>query len=407
VRRERRRTSLQSQENNVADVSVEARVMNSKTRWLAAVATLALPLTACDTPDEGDGDDIADPSAGIDTDFGDESGDESGDASSGSEDSSTGEPPDLSCGEQDLVVDVSTPQVVLVLDKSHSMVDESWDHDGIAATPEVTRWHSLHGVTVDLVESLERDIAFGAVLFPSAALTETTEATACVVEAEPDVAIGLEQAGEIVAALPGADELEIHGGTPTRAGIETALEALRAASPDEPRAMVLVTDGAANCSEDGPVFGAYDEALAPLVAEAAAEGIPTYVVGIDIVDDWVNDSIGNPHERMSEVAIAGGAPREGAEPYYVARDEHALRESIDAIAGHIQCRIELPDLPDDPDLVHFSVDEAVVPWVDACGDDGVGWRYTDDGAVELCSASCDDYGSTGTLHARFDCVPEA
>jgi hypothetical protein len=108
---------------------------------------------------------------------------------------------------------------------------------------------------------------------------------------------------------------------------------------------------------------------------------------------------------MSEVALAGGVPREGVEPYYVARDEHALREAIDDIADRIQCRLELPDLPDDPSLVHLLLDDAEIPHVDTC-EDGEGWRYTEDGAVELCNASCDEYGLSGSIHARFDCTPE-
>jgi hypothetical protein len=370
---------------------------------LSMATLLAVGSIACDPADDL-GDDTADPSGGIDPTAGDDGDDDAGDDDA-SDDGEPEEPPVISCGDEELTVAVSMPQVVLVLDKSHSMVSESWDHDGLAATPDVTRWHSLHDVTMDLVESLESDIAFGAALFPSASLTSTTEATACTVEDEPDVAVGLGRAADIRAALPAADELEIHGGTPTRAGITTALEHLRTLPSDQPRAMVLLTDGAANCAEGSAPFGVYDEELAPLVASAAAEGIPTYVVGIDIVDAWI-DGVGNPHERMSEVALAGGVPRDGDAPYYLARDEHALREAIDAIAAQIQCRIELDGLPDDPSRVHLSVDGGDVPYAGTCEDTDDGWRYTDDGALELCSTSCDSYGLTGTIHARFDCAPE-
>src|SRR5690606_20011070 len=37
------------------------------------------------------------------------------------------------------------PNVMLVLDKSRSMLNYTWDDDGLAQTPEVTRWYSLHG----------------------------------------------------------------------------------------------------------------------------------------------------------------------------------------------------------------------------------------------------------------------
>lgn len=375
---------------------------------LAMAAGLALSSAACDAPDDDGGDDVVGADDGIQLDDGssdDGSSDDDSSDDDSSDDGSTDDGEPVWCVDETLTVDVSVPQIVLVLDKSHSMVTESWDHDGVAATPEVTRWHSLHDVTMDLVESLDTDIAFGAVLFPSAALTSTDEATACTVEDEPDVAVGLDRAADIRAALPSADELEIHGGTPTRAGIETAVEHLRTLPTDQPRAIVLVTDGAANCAEDSAPFGVYDEALAPVVAAAAAEGIPTYVVGIDIVDEWI-DGVGNPHERMSEVALAGGVPREGDAPYYLARDEHALRESIDAIATQIQCRIELAGLPDDPSRVHLSVDDVELTHTESCEDVDDGWRYTGDGAVELCSASCDSYGLSGAIQARFDCEPE-
>jgi len=387
--------------------------------------TLVAITAACDPNGRADGgadDDGADDgivTIGDDSSGDDSTGDDSmGDDSTGedSTDGDTGEGTGADdggvvwCGESEITVAPSTPQVMLVLDKSHSMVSNRWDHDGDAATASVTRWHSLHEVVSTLGGDLEGTMELGALMFPSVALTDNDAATACEVPDVPDVAVGLENAAAIVAAMPAADSEEIWGGTPTSAAIATAAAELQALTGESPKAIVLVTDGAANCMEGVPenqTFTTYDGNLAPLVADVLADhGIPTYVIGIDIVDETVDVPHVNPYDSLDEVAIAGGAAKGGAESFYNTRDEDELAGALGEITDQLSCQIVLDALPTAAERVHLVVDGNELAYSAECADEG-GWRYAADGtAVELCAAACDDFTATGTLNAGFDCLPE-
>ena len=56
---------------------------------------------------------------------------------------------------------------MLVLDKSGSMSQNSWDHDANAMTADITRWNSLHQVVQFLLANFDDKINFGVKLFPS------------------------------------------------------------------------------------------------------------------------------------------------------------------------------------------------------------------------------------------------
>lgn len=381
---------------------------------LIAIASACDPGGRAGSGDDDEGADdgivtIGDDDSGSD----DSSDDDSSDDSSGDDSSSDTGADDggvLWCGESEITVAPSTPQAMLVLDKSHSMVSNLWDHDGDESTAPVTRWHSLHEVVSTLGGDLQSSMELGALMFPSVGLTDNDTATACEVPVVPDVAVGLDNAAAIVAAMPAADSEAIWGGTPTSGAIATAAAELEALAGDSPKAIVLVTDGAANCMEgvpDNATFTQYDENLAPLVADVLADhGIPTYVVGIDIVDETVDVPHVNPYDSLGEVAIAGGAAREGDEAFYNTRDEDQLAGALGEITGALQCQVVLEDLPTAPERVHLVLDGNELAYSAAC-DDASGWRYAADGtAVELCAASCEDFTAAGTMHAGYDCVPE-
>ncbi len=247
----------------------------------AILSLLAVTASACDPAERGSGGEI-DPS-GIS--IGGQDSDDSSLGSSGSGATDAGESDagstsgvtgslgegGTSCGEQVIVADVAVPQIMLVLDKSRSMVSNRWDADGNPGTPTVTRWHSLHAVVDGLVGGLEQSVQFGAVMFPSATLTSTEAATACGVSDSADVEVGLNHGAAILAAMPAAGSMEIHGGTPTTMGLQVAVTSLLDSADGNPQAIVLVTDGAANCTDGtagDQVFTVYDNDLTPAVARS-------------------------------------------------------------------------------------------------------------------------------------------
>lgn len=374
--------------------------------WIAA---LAIGLGAC-------GDDGAAGSggeSGVDLASGGQEegldGDSSATAATGTDDD--GIP---GCGASTFMLDHQPTNVVLVLDKSFSMVDEAnlWDHDNDPATPVVTRWNSLHSSVSFIIEEFDNGLNFGSVLFPSVDVPDNEAVTACMVGLEPDAPVAPQNGEQVIASLPGPDETEIFGGTPASEGVSTALNHLRSLGPELPRAMIFITDGAANClagTTGDDVFNFYDENLPALVAEAfTADDIPTYVVGIDIIDGVANFPQDNPFVRLNEVAVAGGFPQPGQERFHNAQDEEELRSAISQITSQIGCIIPLDMPPDQPELLSIFIDGEEISLVDSCEGNEQGFHFVNEELteIELCAGSCDDLHNIGTLAAHYNCIPQ-
>ena len=153
------------------------------------------------------------------------------------------------CGESVVNIPIVTPSVMLVLDKSGSMVATPggfWDHDaddanddGIQdadpmmmapATPKITRWESLWSVVDLIANGFNGSMNMGMILFPSKAAKADYSAVACVVNAAPEVPVGPMSAADIIAAIPPAkaDKTVIQGGTPATKGVVAAVAELHA-----------------------------------------------------------------------------------------------------------------------------------------------------------------------------------
>ncbi len=362
------------------------------------------------------------------------------------ESSGTTEIEEVNCGLALIKARVEIPRVMLVLDKSGSMVADGsgyWDADaddadddgfvdsdpGTPATPKVTRWQSLHETVQFIVEDFEPRMDFGAVLFPSVDAKAIYSSAACPVNADPDVAIGPDQGAQILATIPPASSLSIAGGTPAAAGMLTGLAGLATADPIEDerdKYVILVTDGAANCplapadDSNTSLFENYDEQLPVVVADALAAEIPTFVVGIDIADVTSSSAQdGNPdatnaYQRLNDVALAGGMPREGAEKFYNTANQVELQAALMKISEQItSCTLQL----DEPLLLIQYLDELIIDedgpsplsydkhQVTDCASES-GWHFTDEtrSAIELCGDACTLFKQTGEVELTFQCT---
>jgi len=303
------------------------------------------------------------------------------------------------------------PNVMLVLDKSRSM-SNVWDHDNDPATPDISRWHSLHNVVADLTTQFADTIQFGSILFPSADawLDEPTNDFSCLVNDAPEVAVGPMNSAAILASIPAAEDFSISGGTPASAGVGVAVEHLLSLPSDAPRAVLLLTDGAANCNPDEApedTLFVYDGQVPTIVAEAFADhAIPTYVIGINILDELGTKPAVNPYEALTEVAQSGGAPSNGADAFYNSFNEIELAEALQAVAMKIECTVSLPEEPQYPDLAAVTVDGQGWDQVADCAA-GDGWAYTNPvgpfNAIELCGGACDALQGGGTVEVEYGC----
>jgi hypothetical protein len=299
-----------------------------------------------------------------------------------------------------------SPNVVLVLDKSGSMVSEQigmWDHDADANTPPVTRWSSLHDVVEAVATEFEGTINFGAHLFPNNKANASYSASACPVDPDIDIAVASMNKAAILAGIPAADDTSMRGGTPMAAGVTAALEHLKTLDAQIPRAILLVTDGAANCIDDADpevMFEQYDESVHTIVGDAfALDGIPTYVVGVGIQDlvssnakDGSPDSV-NTFTRLNELATDGGKPKtDPDEKFFNTVNQIELAAALDEIAvDTLTCIIPLDPPLNAPDEITVEVDGMQIPHISDCAGQS-GWIYAHpDGpfdAIHLCGAAC-------------------
>ncbi len=311
------------------------------------------------------------------------------------------------CGEQSIAFEFATPQVMLVLDKSGSMASNTWDHDRDGATPEITRWASLHQVVENVTTDFDAHMEMGAVLFPAIGAPNESNALACLMGDGPDATLSPMGGDAVLASLPAADSTAIYGGTPATAGIRMASAHLEAAQSEQPQAIVLITDGAANCAEDSigsGLFLQYDSALPLAAAEAFAAGIPVYVVGIDIEDELLELPVANPWERLSEVADYGGAARDGDVPFYDVFDEVELDAALASIAEEVSCAVPVPGHFDST-RVELTIDGTAVPAADTC-EDGEGWIADGPGQLRLCAQTCLAAQTGTTVEATMSCIAE-
>jgi hypothetical protein len=354
---------------------------------------------------------------------------------SGGGSSTTFDPND--CGEAVVDIPIVTPNVMLVLDKSGSMVampNGYWDHDAddanndmiadsdpmmmMPATPKITRWQSLHGVVTDIVSTFDNSMNLGMVLFPSKTAISDYSAAACPVNMVPEVKIGPMNGQAILNAIPVASDTTLKGGTPAAKGIKAALAELDTIDNGNPEFIILITDGAANCSETAPdntgLFEVYDENLPMVVGDAFTnKQIPTYVVGIaisDVTSPAAKD--GNPDNtnaqmRLNELADLGGKPRPGDTKFYDTQNQVELQAALDEISMQIlSCTIDLDPVPVYPDYVEVSVNGMAYGnmQVTDCATEN-GWMFTNDmkNQIELCGTACSGFQMSGVLDAQYRC----
>jgi hypothetical protein len=310
------------------------------------------------------------------------------------------------CEELDLPVIRVTPKVLIVLDRSNSMLTSG-------------HWNPVREALIDLTARLEKRLAFGLMVFPefegSHACTRSSES--CSSPREPTIRCEPRNASKIERLL---EELDTCGGTPTAPTLDAALGAfLEIDSPIRvPEAqsagsyVLLATDGAPNCNDEldgetcrctGTPAGCAELALNCLDAERtygaidrlADLDIQIFVLGI-LVSRW--------RDVLDEMARRGGT---GQASMAEAHDE--IYERFDEITRDLTtCEVAFrdPGPVADPTLVNFYINGRRVPLSDGdmCG---WGWRWSDEShrRVTFCGPYCELLrdGLVDEVIATFGC----
>jgi len=286
---------------------------------------------ACGTPDKGissglpeDGDDTSDsekpPSTKSDAGRRD-----AGSALPNKRDSSVSTVSDTTtCEKLNLTAMGNAPDMLIVLDRSTSMLMGRWD-------PSASAIKQFTG-------GLDETVSFGLMLFPAAG------GDICA-PGKVDVPVGEMNAQKIAATLTMSPPTQFPiGATPTSTALAAALTALDpqdcADCIPKPKYVLLVTDGEPNCADD-PV-GDSNRAIDALTAK----GVKTYVIGYNLAS--------NPNSSM---IMNGFAQHGGTDKFYPVEDQAGLVKELTRLAGElVPCEFALMDDIGDPSYVRVQID---------------------------------------------------
>lgn len=289
--------------------------------------------------------------------------------------------PDNTCASVSVGATRTTPNVILVIDRSGSM-----DRDFEGST---SRWDTLENALLAMpsgpIFSLQSSVRFGVAMY-----TDESGIAGC-----PDL-VTIPAALGNYTAIDTRYRMEGPGGqTPTGDSIQAILGMLDTLAPvrDDPTILVLATDGEPDTCEDGN-----DEVNGRLESIAAVEaafsmGVRTFVVS-------VGTDVGMTH--LQDVANAGLGHAAGDPPaeFWVATDTTGLVTALEEIIGGVvSCQVTLEGRIDPAEAcsgtVRLGTDEL------ECGTD---WRAIDETRIELLGAACDRLQtSSDELTATFPC----
>lgn len=240
-----------------------------------------------------------------------------------------------------------TPDMLIVLDRSSSMVDLLFGLD--RWTPSVS---GLKAITSEL----DDQIRFGLMAFPGRGSDFTLGGGMMCAAGTLEVPIGLNAAPMIATSL---DSLQLIQTTPTASTLMAAHDVLGSGTAQldmtlSAKYVILVTDGAPNCSNGragGGGIGGDQQAVADSVAAITAmqmDGIKTYVLGYGTQSDPILKA------ALDQMAQAGGTGDSAHRPI---EDEASLVQEFRRILGSaVSCDYALMTAPSDPNYVLVQLD---------------------------------------------------
>jgi len=312
------------------------------------------------------------------------------------------------------------PNLYFIVDRSGSMSD-NWPGSSY------NKYQNARIAIGKVLRAIGHRVRYGAAVFPQpGGVIDGCGAGAEAFATQPGDPPGYAATGKdgpVLQALLGALNLLPSGGTPiapTIAALSPTLTALEGKT-----FVVLFTDGAPNCNPsllcpaescslniegfvvndipcvapnnccdqkvylDGPLYCVDEAATQTEVANLAAAGIPTYVVGMPGSEAYSN--------LLDQLAVAGGTARPTAPLYYSVNDAENLADTLKQIGVKvaIKCSVDLESAPPDPNLVNVYFDENLVQL-----DPTDGWSWTSETSLEINGAACDKLKSGDVLQLQ-------
>ena len=305
----------------------------------------------------------------------------------------------MTCGQSSVPVMPEPPDVLIIQDKSGSMSNDDNDQGcGNGGCGANSKWTQLTAALTSVVQATDMSVNWGLKYF--------SDDGACNSNKPPVVGIAPMNAAAITASITGTTP---GGNTPTRDAITTGAAYLATLTDTNPKFLLLATDGLPNCPTgcagmsrpsnsctmtDNPNE---DMAAEAAIMMAAAQGFPTFVIGIG--------NVATAQNTLNQFAINGGQAQTGAATsYYAATDQASLEAALNKIVGLVaSCTIPLTGVPSNLTNVAVSVDDASGNPTKVPEDATNGWTYTDatDTAIQLHGSYCDSVKGGTYTNVKF------
>jgi len=286
--------------------------------------------------------------------------------------------------------------VLIMLDRSASMIRDTDDKDIAAGSGIVSKWTIVTTGVNQVVKDTDASVSWGLKVFPEG------EAKACIagsVTSAIPVGIAPANAGPVTDAVSATTPAG--NGTPTGDAVRAGVAYLKTLSDQNPKFILLATDGKPSCkgtAED--TDAALTDAVAA-ITDAASASFKTIVVGIGTK---------GASDALNAMAVAGQMPSGNAKPldpkYYLANSVTELVGNLNLITGAVSsCVFDLTSVPPDPYNIAVHVNGMKAP-ADATKQNG--WDYTgaDMKQIQVYGSWCEQIKAANvtTVNFVFGCV---
>lgn len=292
------------------------------------------------------------------------------------------------CGTTVMTVSQAPTDVLLLLDRSGSMVASISEDcccdlacrqaSGFSLCSDTSsctaRWPALTSAVLDAM-SKSPAIDWGLKLFTSPVGTGS-----CTVADGVEVAVGPGSAAAVQSQIA---QVSPGNSTPTAHAITVATTYLAGVADLNPKAILLATDGEPNCQGGSPDVSDLTGTITAIQAATAA-GFEVYVVGI-----------GPYSENLDSFARAGATDHA-----YSATSAGALESALASISEAVgNCAFAMAEVPPDPAALAVYLDGSLLP-----EDPSSGWTLgVNDQTIVLNGSACVTAGAASKVQVLFGC----
>jgi hypothetical protein len=285
----------------------------------------------------------------------------------------------MSCGQTNVSVMPEPPDILIVQDKSLSMVQQpNGCCCGNATSTNCTgndictgntscgansKWSQVSAAIDSVVMATQTSVNWGLVFFGSNNM--------CGVNTTPNVPITPNTSYTPISQAYAGNMPSSY--TPTEAALNAAVAYMQTVTDPNPKFLLLATDGLPNCApNDRNVTDDDSPGTVTAVTNAKTAGFPTFVVGI-------GNTMGTATLNM--LATAGGEPQVGSadgNSFYEVNSTADLEAALTKIVGMVaSCTIPLTGVNGTLDKVAVSAKDSSGNTVQITQDPANGWSYTD------------------------------